>query len=334
LKGVAQTGCAFYFFRMHAESWLEVSLVVDGEMAEAVSDVLTRYVSGGVVIESTQITSDLNGEGRVSGPLRVCGYLLVDEHLDEKKQSLSEALWHLGQIRPLPPVIFEPVADLDWTEIWKQHFHPIPIGRRLLISPTWIDIEAGNRLAVKMDPGMAFGTGTHPTTQLCLEILEDLLDEQRTGEQVEDKSPLRMIDLGCGSGILSIAAVKLGVSYVLGLDLDPEVVEVARRNCIINEVGDRIELHTGSLFEIQVGEFPILSAPLVTVNILASVIVRLLETGLSELVTPGGKLILSGILAEQAEEVEASVLKSGLRLTESRQSGDWLALLVEPVSRL
>ncbi len=317
---------------MDAESWLEVSLVVDGEMAEAVSDVLARYASRGTVIESTQINNDMYGEGSVSGPLRVCGYLPVDESLEEKKQSLLEALWHLGQIRPLPPVVFEPVADLDWTEIWKHHFHPIPVGKRLLISPTWIDVEAGSRIAVKIDPGMAFGTGTHPTTQLCLAILEDLLEGQGSGFQDEGRSQLTMIDVGCGSGILSIAAVKLGVSRVLGVDQDSEAVEIARQNCAINQVSDRIELHTGSLSEIQAGEFSVRSAPLVAANILATVIVRLLKAGLRDLVVPGGKLILSGILEEQLGEVEAAVLESGLHLKESRQSGDWLALLIEQLS--
>jgi ribosomal protein L11 methyltransferase len=177
---------------------------------------------------------------------------------------------------------------------------------------------------------MAFGTGTHPTTQLCLEIMEDVLDEQKFKAQIEDESPLTMIDVGCGSGILSIAAVKLGVDCVLGVDLDQDAVEVARRNSVVNDVDDRSEFHTGSLSEIQMGDFSFLSAPLVVANILTPIIVRLLESGLSDLVASQGRLILSGILEEQGEEVEAAVQESGMRLSESRQSGDWLAYLVEP----
>lgn len=314
---------------MHTEKWLEVSLVVDGEMAEAISDVMTRYVSGGVVIESTQITNNANGQGVVSGPLRVCGYLQVNEHLEEVKQDLLEALWHLGQIRPLPTVNFEPLAELDWTEVWKQHFQPIYIGRRLLISPSWIDIEAGKRVLLKIDPGMAFGTGTHPTTQLCLEMLEGVLDEQGFMAKIGAESPLRIIDVGCGSGILSIAAVKLGVDHALGVDKDPDAVGVARQNSIINDVGDSSEFNTGSLSEIKAGEFSFQSAPLVVANILAPIIVRLLESGLRDLVAPQGRLILSGILEEQAPEVKAALLESGLRLRDTHQSGDWLAYLVE-----
>lgn len=313
---------------MPEENWLEVSLVVDGEMAEAVSDLLTRYVSGGVVIESTQI-SDEFGQGQVTGPLRVCGYLRANENLEDDKQSLLEGLWHLGQIRALPVVTFEPVADMDWMEIWKQHFHPVPIGKRLIIGPTWIDFETEARIVVKIDPGMAFGTGTHPTTQLCLEILEDLLDEQgqKPGDQLKDHP--RMIDVGCGSGILGIAAVKLGASHVLGVDNDPEAVAVARQNSVINDVGEQLELYPGSLSEIKAGAFSMQNAPLVTLNILAPIIIKMLESGLSDLVEPAGNLILSGILAEQAGEVEAAVRRSGLHIKESRGLGDWLALLVE-----
>ena len=314
---------------MDTASWFEASMVVDGEMAEAVSEVLARFVSGGVVIESTQIADDVEGEGRIAGPLRVCGYLPVDDRLEGKRRNLLEALWHLSQIRPLPEMEFKPVAELDWSEIWKQHFRPVPIGKRLLIIPSWMDFSAGERSVVKIDPGMAFGTGTHPTTQLCLEILEDLLDPHLTGALAEGKSQLTMIDLGCGSGILGIAAVKLGVSHALGVDLDPDAVEAARQNSVVNGVGDRLDFFVGSLAEIKAGSFPIKCAPLVVANILAPVIVRLLAAGLNDIVAAHGKLILSGILEEQAVDVEAAVQASGMHLKGKSQDGDWLALLVE-----
>lgn len=317
---------------MSNELWLEVSLIVDGEMAEAVSEVLTRYVSGGVILESTQITREVNGPGKVTGPLRVCGYLRVDESLEEIKQSLLEGLWHLGQIRTLPPVNFEPVADVDWTEVWKQHFHPIPIGKRLLIGPTWVDFDSGSRIVIKLDPGMAFGTGTHPTTQMCLEILEDLLEIDGQNFQVKFEDQLQMIDIGCGSGILGIAAVKLGVNHVLGVDLDEEAIAVARQNSEINEVGDNLELYTGSLSEIKSGIFSIRTAPLVTVNILAPVIQKMLEEGLSDLVEYQGNLILSGILQDQAGEVAAAVRRNGMRIKETRRMEDWIAFWVEKPS--
>ena len=309
---------------MNEQAWLEVSLVADGEMAEAISEVLARYVSGGVVIESTKIADETDGEGYVTGPLRVCGYLQVDGQLEDTKRKLQEALWHLGQIRPVPEIHFKPVANLDWSDVWKEHFQPIQIGKQLIIIPVWMDVDTDQRTAIKIDPGMAFGTGTHPTTQMCLEILTDLLDPGRT----EKESYVSMIDVGCGSGILGIAALKLGVIAVLGVDLDAEAVEAARQNARINGVYEHLDLSIGSLTEIKAGNYSISSGQLVIANILAPVIIRLLEEGLGEIVAAEGKLILSGILADQVQDVETAIRAAGMRLTQKKQSGDWMALVV------
>jgi len=313
---------------MGEESWLEVSLLVDGETAEAISEVLARFVSGGVVIESTQIAQDIEGLGKVVGPLRVCGYLEIDDQLENKRQDLEKALWHLGQIRPVPEAQYKPVEEIDWSEIWKQHFHPIPIGKRLIIIPAWLDIEAGERTAVRIDPGMAFGTGTHPSTQLCLEILEDILGSRWAESQREDHSRLTMIDVGCGSGILGIAAAKLGVSYILGVDQDQKAVDAAHQNAVANGVQGCLELVAGSVRDVRAGKFSIKRAPIVVANILAPVLVRLLEAGMKDLVTPEGKLVLSGILEEQIADVQAATESHRLHLEEKCQLEDWVALVV------
>jgi len=309
---------------MNEQEWLEVSLIADGEMAEAISEVMARYVSGGVVIESTRIADDLNGAGRAIGPLKVSGYLQVDDQLEHTKRKLQEALWHLGQIRPVSEIHFKLVANLDWSEVWKEHFQPIQIGKHLIIIPVWMDVDTVQRTAIKIDPGMAFGTGTHPTTQMCLEILSDLLDSGRA----EIESHISMIDVGCGSGILGIAALKLGVRAVLGVDVDSEAVEAARQNARINGVNEHMELSVGSLKEIKAGNYSISSGQVVVANILAPVIIRLLEEGLGEIVAAGGKLILSGILADQVQDVETAIRAAGMRLIQKKQSGDWLALVV------
>jgi ribosomal protein L11 methyltransferase len=314
---------------MSEEAWLEVSLAVDGEMAEVVSEVLARFVSGGVVIESTEIANDFTDEGKVIGPLRVCGYLKVDDQLDAEQQRLEEALWHLGQIQPLPAAQYKPVAEADWSQVWKQHFHPVPVGQRLFIIPDWLDVAAGSRIVVRINPGMAFGTGTHPTTQLCLELLEDRLGMTRTDYQGDHNSQLTMIDVGCGSGILGIAAAKFGVRHILGVDLDPKAIEVAHQNAMVNGVQDQLELATGSVSEVRSGRFSIRRAPLVVANILSSVLVSLLEEGMSDLLTNQGILILSGILEEQTGDVEFAIEASGLRLEEKRQLADWVALVVK-----
>lgn len=304
-------------------------MVLDGEMAEAVSEVLARYVSGGIAIESTSIASDHEGEGEAVGPLRVYGYLAIDHELKHRQKSLEEALWHLGQIRPLPEVQYKHIAEIDWSSSWKRHFQPIRIGNRLIIIPAWMEFEPGSRIAVRIDPGMAFGTGTHPTTQLCLEILDEGLRSQSLGSQQTTASHLTMIDVGCGSGILSIAAIKLGVDRVLGVDNDLEAIDNAYHNALANNVQKSLELGRGSIAEIKAGNFLIKSAPIVMANILAPTLVRLLEAGMADVVTPGGFLILSGILEEQTREIMTAIDSSRLYVENRCQKGDWVALVAK-----
>lgn len=150
--------------------WLEVSLTVDGELAEAIADVLGRFVSNGVVVESGVRYNDAEDEGTPVGPVRIYGYMAIDENIEETRQRLLESLYYLGRIRPLPEPEFRAIEDEDWMASWKQHYKPIPIGKRLIVVPVWIEIANDGRIPVRIDPSMAFGTGTHPTTQLCLEI--------------------------------------------------------------------------------------------------------------------------------------------------------------------
>lgn len=307
---------------MAASSWLEVSLIVDDELAEPVSEVLARFISDGVVIESTAVSADPEDEGgHAVGPLRVFGYLPVDERIEETRRRLEEALWYLGRIRPLPPAQYRTVEQENWAEAWKVHYRPVSIGERLMIVPAWLGVSEENRLAVRIDPGMAFGTGTHPTTRLCLELIEKILIEPGVNPAEAD-----VIDLGCGTAILAIAALKLGARRALGVDIDHEAVQAARENVEMNNVADRVELARGSLDDIRRGRFSIQRANLVLANILAPVLVRLLDAGLADLRIPGGSLVLSGILAEQAPEVESAARRRGLRLVEQVQSGDWVAL--------
>jgi ribosomal protein L11 methyltransferase len=307
-------------------SWLEVSLTVDGEMAEAVAEVLARFIPNGVAIESTAIFADSEDEGYPIGPLRVCGYLPVDDRLEERRHKVEEALWYLGRISPLPDPQFRTVQEQDWAEAWKQHYHPIAIGQRLIIVPAWLESPDPARIPVRMDPGMAFGTGTHPTTQLCLELAETVL----TGQDFKASYPqCAVIDVGCGSGILSVAAIKLGAARALGVDIDPLAVKVSRENAVLNGVAEVYSAGTGSVAEIARGDFSLQQAPLVFANILAPILVRLFEEGLAELVSPGGHLILSGILADQQQAVLEAASAHGMALDAHRQINDWVALCVD-----
>lgn len=306
----------------NGSSWLEVSLIVDGEMAEAVAEVLARFATNGVVIESTQIVAKNGDVDRPTGPWRVCGYLPVDKDLEGRRQRLEESLWYLGRIRSLPDHQFKLVQEEDWMEAWKGHYRPLEIGRRLLILPTWIEPQETDRIIVRIEPGMAFGTGTHPTTQLCLEIMDDFYEDQTNPSDF-------MIDVGCGSAILSVAALKLGANRALGVDRDLQALSVARENAAVNQVSARLEIGQGSVSEILSGGFSIKQARLVVANILASVLVRLLGEGLGELLLPAGRLVLSGILEEQVGEVVLAGEGKGLKLIEKRQKGDWVALVYE-----
>ncbi len=306
---------------MSQPNWLEVSLTVDGELAEAVAEVLARFAPEGVAIESTAVVSAPDdAEGRAIGPLRVCAYLAVNNDLEDKRRRLEEALWYLGRIRSLPPVEYRWVQETDWAKAWQQYYRPVMIGERLVIVPAWLESPAPERIAVRIDPGMAFGTGTHPTTQLCLELLEAGLQRLR-GERVD------VIDLGCGSGILSIAALKLGADRALGVDIDPQAIAAARQNAVLNGVSEHLEARLGSVAELLAGEFPIRRAHLLLANILSQVIIQLVEAGLTELLYPGGVGIFSGILQEQEDDVRACLERKGMRILQRRQQEDWVALL-------
>jgi ribosomal protein L11 methyltransferase len=295
-------------------NWLEVSLTVSAEAAEAVSEVLARFAPNGVAVEATRFLITPDDHGVPVGDVIVRAYLPADSDLEQTRARLEESLWHLGQILPLPAPTYTPITDQDWSEAWKQNFQPIRIGNRLIIVPAWLNPPlAPEDVPIRLDPGMAFGTGTHPTTQLCLSAVERHL---QPGQSV--------IDLGTGSGILAIAAAKLGASRVLAYDIDAEAVRVAQENVAANEVAEGVQAAKGSLVELRAAGA---RAPFVLANILATVIVRLFEEGLADLVEPGGLIVLSGILDSQAYEVRAALQMHGLELAAQEHIEDWVAII-------
>src|SRR6266511_1400074 len=311
-------------------NWLEVSLTVNGELAEAVADVLARFAFSGVMMEQGVKYTDDEDAGTPTGPITVRAYLEINDQIEETRQKLEESLYYLGRIQPLPAASYKEIADQNWMEAWKQHYKPILIGKRLVILPAWMDSPDPNRIAIKIDPGMAFGTGTHPTTQLCLELMEKYFDDraQAINHQLSSmvNRPLSIIDVGCGSGILSIAAIRLGATSALGVDIDPGSIDNARENANANSIGDELILGVGSVQEILDDKFPFRKAPLVVANILAPVIIRLFNAGLAELIEEQGVILLSGILQEQAQNVIEVAHAKGLKMNEQKQMGDWVAL--------
>lgn len=303
-------------------NWLEISLTINGELAEAVADVLGRFAPNGVMTEQAVEFLNDEDEGTPTGDITVKAYLPMDEHLDETRRKLEESLYYLGLIQPLPEPTYTLIGDQNWMEAWKLRYQPIPIGTRLMILPAWMDLSDQTRIGIKIDPGMAFGTGAHPSTQMCLDLLETVFDKRPATPSV--------IDVGCGSGILSVAALKLGAQFALGVDIDEAAIVNSRENAENNGVdSEAFQLGVGSVEDVRGGKFSISSAPLVLANILAPILIRLFEAGMAELIEPGGYIILAGILEHQADDVIKTAQEHGLRLTGRRQINDWVALLCQ-----
>lgn len=297
--------------------WLEVSVRTDGEAAEAVAEALQPLAHGnGVVLEQLGDPHDLDPLA-LEPEVTVKIYLPEDQDTPAVRRRIEEIIYHLGRLYPIPAPTFRELADEDWANAWKAHYHPFRVGQRLWIQPSWLALEAerAGDVILTLDPGMAFGTGLHPTTQMCLQAIEQLTRPGST-----------MLDVGTGTGILAIAAAKLGASAVLGVDNDRLAVAAASENAAKNDVASQITIREGTLAEV-----PLAPYDLVVVNILAPVIVGLLrEGGLLGYVAPAGQLVLSGIIDEQAPQVIAALTAAGGSVHEMLTVRDWVAIIAHP----
>jgi len=202
------------------------------------------------------------------------------------------------------------VNEEDWANNWKQYYHTQRIGKRIVVTPSWEEYTpTGDDVQMRLDPGMAFGTGTHDTTRLCLELLEECVTPAT-----------RILDVGTGSGILSVGGVLLGAPSALGVDIDPVAVKVANENAEINEVSDKTEFVCGDLTDKVHGQFEI-----VTANIVADIIIRLLST-VKNYLLKGGVLIVSGIIDTRADEVENACHEAGFTTEKRLEHGGWVAI--------
>lgn len=307
--------------------WIELSTRVEAEAVESVSEVFGRLGHGGVAVEQPISRADELGQVVLdpAQPVTVKTYLPDDETAVAAIREVEEALWHLSMLRQIEPLKVARLAEEDWAEAWKEFFFVQRIGSRLVIRPSWREFrpETGD-VVVELDPGMAFGTGLHPTTRGCLLACERHV---RPG--------MRILDVGAGSGILSIAAAKLGAASVLALEIDPVAVDVASKNIAANGLEATVSVLQGSLERLSQAEphaagrvYPNAEREfdLVLANIIAAVIVDL-AAELVRATVPGGLLVVSGIIDEREPWVTETLAATGLELVETIPEGDWWTMV-------
>jgi ribosomal protein L11 methyltransferase len=308
-------------------TWIELAVSVDQEAVETVSEILGRAAPAGVAVE---VPFSTRQEGLAASldpvaPATLRAYLPAIDPL-AVEQAVAEVTGRLDRLRafdlrPIGALCISTVQEEDWASAWKDHFPVLRVGRRIVIRPTWREHAAApSEVVISLDPGMAFGTGLHPTTRLCLAGLEGWAEEGRlTGADV--------LDVGCGSGILAVTAALMGAATVRAVDTDPVAVEATRTNAARNGVS--VAVRQGSL---PSGGGP---AGLVLANLVASLLVDLAAPLAAE-VRPGdgrpgsgGRLLASGIFVDREREVREAFEAVGLRVRSSRREGDWVALEAE-----
>jgi ribosomal protein L11 methyltransferase len=300
-------------------TWLELAVEADVEAVEAVSEILGRAAPGGTSVEPAfeLVDEGLGARLDPSRPAIVRAYLPARDRAAAERAAaeVAEALGHLQAfgLRPIGELRTRIVEEADWADAWKAYFPVMRIGRRLVIRPTWRrHRRAPDDVVLALDPGMAFGTGLHPTTRLCLAGVEALADRGML-------QGARVLDVGCGSGILAIAALKLGAANALGLDTDPIAIEATLANARRNALVRRVRVHEGSLPS-GAGPFDVVLA-----NLIAGLLVPLAD-GLFRELRPGGHLLASGIFVDREVDVRDAFEAAGLTMTGRTAEGDWVAL--------
>ncbi|QKS70850.1 50S ribosomal protein L11 methyltransferase [Paenalkalicoccus suaedae] len=306
--------------------WSEIRIHTTQEAVEPISHILHEAGAGGVVIEDKDDILrdfedkfgeiyDLSTEDYPEEGVILKAYLPVNSFLNESveeiKQAINQLLTYNIDIGANTLTVSE-VNEEEWATAWKKYYKPVKVSETITISPSWEDYKPvhDKELVIELDPGMAFGTGTHPTTVLCIQALER-----------HTKNGDRIADVGTGSGVLAIAAAKLGVDKVEALDLDEVAVESATQNVAFNHATDTVSVTQGNLLDTLSGEYDVIVA-----NILAEVIVTMTEDAFS-FVKPNGKLITSGIIQAKRDLVKNSLLEAGFVIDEITEMEDWIAIV-------
>lgn len=307
-------------------TWVEVQIKTSYEFEEIVTNIMYDLGVTGLAIEDPRdilefeqseedwdyIDPDLFGSDLDS--ITIKAYFPEGEDLIDKIEKVRDNIernpiekygYSLGEVTILE------VYEKDWAEAWKKYYKPLKVGEKIVIKPTWEEYEKNDdEIIIEVDPGMAFGTGTHETTILCIRALEKYVKEDDI-----------VYDIGCGSGILSIVAAKLGAKKVIGVDLDSVCVKVSNENININEVDSIVEIKKGNLLDVVEGK-----AAIIVSNIIAEVIVNMVPL-LKDYLNYDGVFIASGIILEKVEMVETILVKEGFKILEINQAGDWASIV-------
>jgi ribosomal protein L11 methyltransferase len=316
-----------------ANAWLEIGVAADDEAVEAVAEILRRHGQG-VAIDEPFLQPSLD-EPPERDPARRCivkTYLPDDAAADATRRAIEEALWHLGRLASVEPLDVRRISEEDWATAWKSFFPVLRAGRRTVIVPSWRRYRSRHDdLVVRLDPGLAFGTGTHPTTRLCLLAAEELV-----------QPGMLVLDAGTGSGILAITAARLGAAHVVAVDTDAMAVRAAGENVSRNRVRRRITVLAGSpeMLSCHAGlatgrdgahipkAYRGRLFDLILSNITARANAALLVT-YAALLQPGGRVVASGILEEHLPLVTTALDEAGLRRLATTSEGDWVCITAE-----
>lgn len=306
--------------------WTEVSLQTTHEQADTIADILYSAGAQGVAMEDPLLINQLRASGtwelcdipeqQNTEVVTVTAYYPDDEKLSERLEFISREVKaveeRIGQKCVFRNPLFRTLCEQDWANEWKQYFHVTHIGKHLVIKPSWEKYDAkADDLVIEIDPGMAFGTGTHHTTSMCMEYLEEIITPQA-----------EVFDVGTGSGILSIAAAKLGAKSIVAVDIDANAVRIAKENIAGNGLSEVIAVKEGDLLHGTEGK-----ADVIIANIIADIIIMLLPD-VAQKMKADGKFLASGIIEEREDDIKQAAADSGLKVISTRHKGGWVAMLM------
>ena len=308
-------------------NWTEVTIKTTTEAVEAISNILMEERCGGVMIEDPkdflfQKKNELDWDYVEEEVFNKSGQdgVLIKTYIPEERNVLELIETVKARIALLPSfgldigecsVSLSNVNESDWANEWKKYYKPTKVGKKIVVKPSWEDYEKQEGdLIIELDPGMAFGTGTHETTSMCIRELENYVDETKT-----------VFDIGCGSGILAIAAAELGAKEVVAGDLDEVAVKVSKENCEINHVSDKVVVKHGSLFEVVDSK-----ADVIVANIIADII-KILAKDVSKFLKDDGVFISSGIILAKIDEVCEALEENGFEIVKVERLGEWSAIV-------